>query len=670
MTILSDIKGEHHLQSLLDLFSVVMVLDRRLDIIFASDTLLRHMPSLTSQPRLEDVFQLVRPRDLRHFDEFLRRLDTLYLLTSRDQKFAIRGQLIHEPDPFQECLVFCGAPWLYWMNANCEDKKLGLSDFSHQDVQLDQLLYMASDASMVADLERLNGELSQAKEKLESAQAARNAFFSQMSHEMRTPLNGIISAMSLMQKEVLPPRAADLLELANKSSDHMLETINYVLDIAKLEAAEAGSGPVAFNLSEALESVIDIVRPRALEKKLDLRLDFNDTIPLFFWGDVESLRQVILNFLINAIKFTETGEIRIDVDRGRSEGMTLRLEVADTGIGIPLEAQPTIFEPFDTGKDANSSAMEVGSGLGLDIARRSVSAMGGDIGLISSEGTGSRFWIELPLEAVEAPVEKEDEVFIVDTQFTGRLLLVDDNETNLMLMSMILQDQGLTITTAVSGEDAVALVESEPFDLVFMDISMPGMDGYEATRRIRAIRDADALPVIALSAYTGDKERKASKDSGMNGYLVKPLEEHALVKVLAQYIRQEGSEAADQAESDNTPDAEASPSLADVHTVEALRQQIGDDNLVSVIEKFRAEVERRWPALQAAGCSEDLEREAHTLASNCGSFGLPTVAARLRDVESHARAGGSLVDLVDLTVTERELQAGVSQLCEMVRKPR
>ena len=209
--------------------------------------------------------------------------------------FAVRGQFIRGTENNRDYLVFCGAPWLHWINTNLPDVKLGLGDFSAQDVQLDQLLYMATKNNMVADLERLNSELLKAKVEVDKAQTARNAFFAQMSHEMRTPLNGVVSAPTLMQEEGLQGRAADMLALAQKSSRNMLQVINYVLDISKLEAMDVEGDQVEFDLQELVDSVVEITRPRALEKQLDLRVSNNAVMASVYLGNATALRQVLLN---------------------------------------------------------------------------------------------------------------------------------------------------------------------------------------------------------------------------------------------------------------------------------------------------------------------------------------------------------------------------------------
>ena len=651
-----------YFNTLLQLFSIVMVLDRGLKVVFASDTLHRHVPGLSESPPLTEAFKLERPRNISSYEDIVERLNSLFLLTSIEGSFAIRGQFIHGTENRRDYLVFCGAPWLHWMNTNKPEVKLGLRDFSHQDVQLDQLLYMATESNMVADLERLNTELTRAKEQVEKAQTARNAFFAQMSHELRTPLNGVVSALALMQEESIEGRAGELLTLAQKSSGNMLEVINYVLDIAKMESQEIAISHVDFNLPELVESVVDIVRPRALAKNLDLRVRANTNLSQVYRGDASTLHRVLLNLLVNAVKFTEQGGVTVDIDSGRSPGMSLCIEVLDTGIGIALDAQATVFEPYSTAGNSHGAVLGEGSGLGLDIAKRSVEAMGGIIGVVSAAGAGSRFWLELPLEAVAAA----DSAITPDTQaqprasFAGRVLLVDDNETNLTLMSLILESHGVSVTPVTSGEEAVALVESEAFDLVLMDISMPGIDGFEATRLIRQLRDRDAFPVVALTAYTGNAERDQIEASSLDGYLAKPLEQSSLVEMLARYLQ------AGSAENDEAPAVSENEGAVDLDVVHQLQRQIGTAGLVTVIDKFGGEAESRWLALSSAANAKDLAREAHTLASTCRSFGLPAVADELGAIEEKAKSGATLEQQLGLEVTGARLRDHVAQLRNVV----
>ena len=639
------------------LFSVVLVLDRELNMVLASDTLQTFMPELKSTQPLLDWFSVLRPGSVATVDDIERNLESLFLLIATDQSFAIRGQFIKLSDDAGEGLVFCGAPWLFWMNSNCPETKLGLKDFSPQDVQIDQLFYMATETRMVEDLERLNAELKDAKGAVDDAQAARNAFFAQMSHEMRTPLNGVVSALALMREQQLGGKAAELLELASKSSDNLLQVVNYVLDVSKLESASATSEVIRFDLRELVASVVDIVRARSLEKNLVLHSHVDAGLAGSYLGDTAGLRQVLLNLLVNAVKFTDRGAVSLTVHASDSEEHTLRIEIADTGLGIPEDELESIFDAYTTLATSKSSDPGTGTGLGLDIARRTITAMGGDIGVASSPGVGSTFRIELPLEAAEIPVQASAQVPVSAEQtatFSGCVLLVDDNQTNLMLGEMILESMGVAVIKANDGEMAVQLAQEEAVDLVLMDISMPGMDGYEATRLIRLEKSPEALPIVALTAYASSVEREKSRECGMNDYLTKPIEKSQLIAALSVWLapRQDAGEGV----------ADAADARVERAVITSMREQIGSDNLITVIDKFSDEAGKRWQALENAASSSDLAREAHTLASICQSFGLPGISDRLRAIEKQAKAGATVGELAGLRNVADSMKRGLHDL--------
>jgi signal transduction histidine kinase/DNA-binding NarL/FixJ family response regulator len=647
------------LEALQSLFSVFMVLDRDLRIVHGSDVLERHVPVTSEQPPLTQVFELIRPASVTCFDEAVRHLNSLFLLVASDQSFAIRGQLICRIIEGQDYLVFCGAPWLSWLTNHRPELKLSLKDFSPQDVQFDQLFYMTTEKRMVEDLERLNEQLRVAKEEAEVAQASKDAFFAQMSHEMRTPLNGVVSALALLKDQGLSGRPGELLDLASKSSVNLMQVINYVLDISKLESSDSQSENLEFDLVEMITSVMDIVRARALEKGLELRSRIDSAVSSTYLGDAARLRQALLNLAINAIKFTDTGTITLNVTQATMEEQTIRLEVTDTGEGIREEDQGMIFEPFSTAEHSDAHMGQHGTGLGLDIAKRNIESMSGKIGVSSAPGMGATFWIELPFPAVTGSAAGPSEAAATvdaNTEFAGRVLLVDDNETNLMLGTMILEGMGVTVIPASSGEEAVKLATSSSPDLVLMDISMPGIDGFEATRQIRASLDAQSLPVVALTAYASSVEQAKSEKCGMNDYLTKPIEREKLVAALEAWlprIEREASEVHGQATHEGQVDREA---------LDNLLQQIGRDNLASVITKFCDEADRRWSALESASNESDLARESHTLASTCRSFGLPAVADKLNCIERHAKFGDEPGGPPCVMETGRQLKRGLLEL--------
>lgn len=656
------------LKALRSLFSIFMVLDRDLRIIHGSDVLVRHMPAISEQPRLTQVFDLMRPNSMASFEDAARYLDSLFLLVASDQSFAIRGQMTYRTLEGQDYLVFCGGPWLAWLISNRPELRLALKDFSPQDAQFDQLIYMTTEKSMVEDLELLNKQLRTAKEEVEIAQAAKDDFFAHMSHEMRTPLNSIAASLVLMKEHGLTGRAGELLDLANKSSTNLMQVINYVLDISKLESSQSQLKNLKFDLAELITSVMEIVRARALEKGLELRSRIEPGLASTYLGDEDRLRQALLNLMINAIKFTGTGTISLNASTATIEDQTLRLEVTDTGKGISQQDQKSIFEPFSTLEPSVPDTNQQGTGLGLDISRRNVESMAGVIGVLSSTGNGSIFWIELPLPAVTGstagPAEATATV-AAKAEFAGQVLLVDDNETNLMLGTMILEGMGVTVIPARSGEEAVEIATTGNPGLVLMDISMPGIDGFEATRRIRTSLDAKSLPVVAFTAYASSVEQAKSKTCGMNDYLTKPVDREKLAIVLEQWLPRIDR---DESIFRGQPAPGGASTMVDQETLDKLLQQIGRDSLTSVISRFCDEADRRWAALKSAANKNDLAREAHTLASTCRSFGLPSVADKLNCVERHAKFGAVEAEPPCIAGIGRELTEGLLELKEAIAR--
>ncbi|MCP4811140.1 MAG: response regulator, partial [Planctomycetaceae bacterium] len=319
---------------------------------------------------------------------------------------------------------------------------------------------------------------------------------------------------------------------------------------------------------------MDIVRARALEKGLELRSRIEPGLASTYLGDEDRLRQALLNLMINAIKFTGTGTISLNASTATIEDQTLRLEVTDTGKGISQQDQKSIFEPFSTLEPSVPDTNQQGTGLGLDISRRNVESMAGVIGVLSSTGNGSIFWIELPLPAVTGstagPAEATATV-AAKAEFAGQVLLVDDNETNLMLGTMILEGMGVTVIPARSGEEAVEIATTGNPGLVLMDISMPGIDGFEATRRIRTSLDAKSLPVVAFTAYASSVEQAKSKTCGMNDYLTKPVDREKLAIVLEQWLPRIDR---DESIFRGQPAPGGASTMVDQETLDKLLQQI------------------------------------------------------------------------------------------------
>jgi CheY-like chemotaxis protein len=428
--------------------------------------------------------------------------------------------------------------------------------------------------------------------------------------------------------------------MAMASSRNLLEVIDYVLDVSEIEANDDAREQL-FDPETLLSEVISVIQAKAIEKGIYLESSVDSSVRRNFVGDYKHLHQSLLNLSINAINFTHHGHVKLEAKSPISEDFSLRLEVSDTGVGIEKDQMAQIFEPFQSTRAVASNPGGRGTGLGLDIVRRSVESMQGAIGVESESGKGSLFWIELPLKESEQALPQSDQEPDVTgspadiaPQLSGRVMLVDDNETNLMLGAMLLENAGLEVTPVSSGIEAIRLADPSRVDIILMDISMPNIDGYEATRRIR--ERYNDMPIIALSAYASSVEKTKAYASGMNDYLVKPINLPEVVRVLSGYLNGSSQLSLEP----DSPTSESMPEcLLDREAIGVLLSQVGEENYKLVMKKFQHEARQRWSQLEAAQDFDSAAREAHTLASTCASFGLPGISKAFKEIEDKANRG-------------------------------
>jgi signal transduction histidine kinase/CheY-like chemotaxis protein len=524
----------------------------------------------------------------------------------------------------------------------------------------------------ITDRKQVENTLREARTLAEIAAQAMSRFVAIVSHEIRTPLNALLNSLTLLADSDMAAPQRALLNMARQSGDALMPLINDVLEMSRMEAGQLALRPNTFTLRALIESALEMFGGQAAARRIALRLSIAPGVPDQIHEDPGRLRQVLINLLSNAVKFADPGEVRVVVAlRLDRAGMSLRISVRDRGPVIPEAARVQLFEPFSRLEDGGGETPH-GTGLGLTICRHLVALMDGEIGCsiwtVGRRDAGNEFWFTLPVKPPSGDARAA--LMQTDPQTRQRLprtriLLVEDILASQLVTAMLLRREGHMVDVALNAQEAISAVTSRPYDLVFMDIFMPGMNGLDATRHIRSMAGpAAGLAIVALTANASPDNQALCAAAGMNGVLGKPVALRELLDVLAIHVWPHCPNRA-AVPTDTTAVATASSPVLSSARLDELRANLPPDMLASLIEGCLADLSERLPSLMEAlreGAAEPVIAQAHAMAGMAAEYGMAMLEARVRAVMQLAHGDtGSAAEMAE------ELEAEMSRAATALR---
>jgi len=524
--------------------------------------------------------------------------------------------------------------------------------------------------------------IKKALDEAEQASESKSKFLAMMSHEVRTPMNGILGMANLLRDTDLSKKQTNYLETIRYSAETLIAMLNEILDYSKAEAGHIDIEAVDFDLIKLVNSCADLMRSRAHEKGIDIIVKIDPEVPPFVNTDPTRLRQIVLNLLGNAVKFTEEGSVSIEVENvgNKHPAEELKVSVIDTGIGIPEDKQQDMFEDF-TQADESIMRRFGGTGLGLSICKKILHVMNGDIGVNSEPDKGSTFWFTLPVLSAKGVEISAEEWGVLPEILPLNVLVVDDNDINLQVATDILQKYKHTVTVAKDGAEAFEKVQAQKggpmFDIILMDIEMPEMNGFETTSAIRKLdKPLCDIPILALSAHSFEGERSKCLDAGMQGYVPKPFDTARLLNSMADVLPDMVDVAADD-DFDSFEDVieegvddYIDETTLDLTNLQELENAFDRAYVISFLEKFLPDMKRFVAEIETLGedCAanvDDIKHKAHELKSMSKVCGLSYVSDLAMRLEYAARDNNSDELAVLVVGIEEKFEKNLNELLKI-----
>ena len=503
----------------------------------------------------------------------------------------------------------------------------------------------------ITKLKKANLDLLHAKEIAERSLKVKETFLANMSHEIRTPMNGIIGMIDLLASTELANEQKEYVQIIKKSSETLLSILNSILDLSKIEAGKMKLKISTIFLIDTLEKLYALFSQQALAKNINLFYHIDERIPTYLKVDEIRLLQVFSNLISNAIKFTKGGgAINIDLKLSANEkkSVLIKAEIRDSGIGISKENIDKLFNNFSQ-LDNSSTKSYGGTGLGLAISKELTQLMGGEIGVYSTPGFGSTFWFTFRAEKSTKTAFQQDSKKKVDPvlhrefeKVTPRILVVDDNQINRQVASQILRKAGCKVDTANSGPDAIDLIKRKSYEVVFMDIQMPEMDGISATREIKKLAMKDHPPIVAMTAYSMKEDRERFLKEGLDDYIPKPLKAHNLIDKVKEMVLKDGykkSRVSSEKECEETTSLKVNENtIIDEEVMSQLIKYGGKETLDKVYEDFEKEASQQFEDLMKALKNKnytEILSILHTIKGNAGTLGIAKMHESASKIESN-----------------------------------